>query len=299
MIAAFRGLSAFPITPCSDDGVVNEAALSAMIERISGAQVNSIGLLGSTGTYAYLDREQRRRAVAAAAKVKGTVPLIVGVGAMRTDSVVALASDAADQGADGLLLAPVSYTPLTDDEVFSLYHDVSTSTDLPICIYNNPSTTHFTFSTSLLERLAALKGIAAVKMPPPTQGDLAEDLGRLRRALPDDFVIGYSGDWVISDALLAGADAFYSALAGTLPHTFGTLAKAASAKDVEVVNGLNRKLAPIWDLCRRYGSLRLAYALNHRLGHTDAQLPRPLLPIDDKGMQKLDGWLTENQDLAR
>ncbi len=211
----FKGLSAFPLTPASAEGVVDTDAFQRLISRLVPHPVASIGLLGSTGTYAYLTRAERRRAVAAAVEVLvGKVPLIVGVGAMRTDEAVALAQDAAAEGADAVLMALVSYTPLTQDEAFEHYRAVTTAAGLPMCVYNNPGTTHFTFSEELVQRLAEVDGIAAVKMPLPADGDFAGESARLGR---DGFEIGYSADWGIADALLGGAGSFYSAVAGTLP----------------------------------------------------------------------------------
>ena len=40
----------------------------------------------------------------------------------------------------------MSYTPLTDAEVFQHFRAVARAGGLPLCIYNNPGTTHFTFS---------------------------------------------------------------------------------------------------------------------------------------------------------
>lgn len=51
-MAPFRGLSAFPITPADADGRVDTGALCRLLERLAAAKVDSIGLLGSTGTYA-------------------------------------------------------------------------------------------------------------------------------------------------------------------------------------------------------------------------------------------------------
>ena len=85
-MSAFTGLSAFPITPSDADGRVDADALRRLLAPLVAAGVDSIGLLGSTGTYAYLARAERRRAVAVAADaVGGRVPLLVGVGALRTD----------------------------------------------------------------------------------------------------------------------------------------------------------------------------------------------------------------------
>jgi 4-hydroxy-tetrahydrodipicolinate synthase len=294
----FKGLSAFAITPCNADGVLDTPLLQDLMVRLRAAGVASIGLLGSTGTYVYLDRDTRRRATESAAAVKGDTPMIVGVGALRTDQAVALAADAAASGADGLLLAPVSYTPLTEDEACAHYIAVAEATDLPLCIYNNPGTTHFTFSHSLLQRLATHPQIAAVKMPPPVQITPDADLAALRGILPADFMIGYSGDWFCGETLLAGADAFYTALGGTLPQTFVALARMAMAGDREGTAALDARLAPLMQLCRQHGSLRLAYALTERLGLGSAVLPRPLLPLNTDAMAALDSWLGENSDLA-
>ena len=88
----FRGLSAFPVTPADAQGRVEAGALARLVRRLAEAGADSIGLLGSTGTYAYLSRAERRRAIEAAREAAGKVPLIVGAGALRTDEAVALAS---------------------------------------------------------------------------------------------------------------------------------------------------------------------------------------------------------------
>ena len=77
----FTGLSAFSITPTDAAGHVDTGALARLLERIHLAGVDSIGLLGSTGGYAFLSRGERRRAVEAAMdSVGGKTPVIVGVG---------------------------------------------------------------------------------------------------------------------------------------------------------------------------------------------------------------------------
>ncbi len=71
----FRGLSAFPITPADERGRVDTEALASLLQRLEAAGVDSIGLLGSTGTHAYLTRAEWRRAIEAAAEcVGGRVP---------------------------------------------------------------------------------------------------------------------------------------------------------------------------------------------------------------------------------
>lgn len=274
----FQGLSAFPITPTDAQGRVDTQAHALLLERLCAAGVDSIGLLGSTGIYAYLTREERQRAVAAAVTcVARRVPVIAGVGALRTDQAQDLARDAEIAGADALLLAPVSYTPLTQAECFEHVRAVAAVTRLPICIYNNPGTTHFTFSRDLFERLAGIETIRAVKMPLPADGGYAGEIAELRRRTP--FSIGYSGDWGAAPALLAGADTWYSVVAGMLPRVALSLVRAAQKKDASAVARIDNQLQPLWETFKAYGSLRVMYVLQDELGLGAASLPRPLLPL--------------------
>ena len=56
----FTGLSAFPLTPLASDEV-DEAAFVRLVQRLAAAGVDSITALGSTGSYAYLGGDERRR----------------------------------------------------------------------------------------------------------------------------------------------------------------------------------------------------------------------------------------------
>ena len=120
-MSPFRDLSAFPITPADSRGRVDVTALRRLLGRLTRASVGSIGLLGSTGSSPYLSRAERRRAIDTAVDEVGeAAPIIVGIGALRTDEVLELARDAKAAGAAGGLLAPISYTPLTEDECSSI-----------------------------------------------------------------------------------------------------------------------------------------------------------------------------------
>jgi 4-hydroxy-tetrahydrodipicolinate synthase len=284
----FRGLSAFPITPSCQDGQVDAERLGCILSRLLDADVDSVGLLGSTGTYAYLSRSQRRRAIQVAVEcLGGSVPLMVGVGALRTDEAISLARDAEEAGANGLLLAPVSYTPLLDEEVFQHFRSVAGASGLPICIYNNPSTTHFSFCAALIVRLSEVPGIVALKNPAPLSAEVAGEIDGFRARLPERFSVGYSGDWNCAAALLAGADAWYSVVAGLLPRPAARLTRAAQAGEGKEVDRLDTLFRPMWDLFREWGSLRVMYAAAEELGISDLPPPRPILPLPASSRRQL------------
>jgi 4-hydroxy-tetrahydrodipicolinate synthase len=288
-----KGLSAFPITPADAGGRVDLAALRRLVAPLRDARVHSIGLLGSTGTYAYLSRAERRRALEAALDEVGTkVPILVGIGALRTDEAVRLAQDAKAVGATAGLLAAVSYTPLTEDEVFEHFATVARESDLPVCIYDNPGTTHFRFSAALIGRLSELPGIVAVKSPAPEPQAVAAHLSELRSVVPPQFSLGYSGDWHSVEALIAGGDAWYSVMGGLFPRTGMALVQAAEAGDAAAARRLNDRLEPLWALFREFSSLRVMYASADLLGLCGAEPPRPILPLADAARKRVAATLS-------
>ncbi|WP_264047461.1 dihydrodipicolinate synthase family protein [Methylobacterium flocculans] len=281
-------LSAFPITPADADGVVDTGALRALLNPLVEAGVGSIGLLGSTGTYPFLARDQRRRAVeAAVAAVGDRVPLLVGVGALRTDEAVRLAQDAKGAGAAAGLLAAMSYTPLTEDEVFAHCEAVARESGLPLHLYDNPGTTHFRFTPALVGRLARVPGIVAMKSPAAEPEAVAGQHEALRAAVPAGFALGYSGDWNAVAALLAGGETWYSVVAGLFPGPALAMTRAVEAGDAAEAQRLNARLEPLWDLFRTYSSLRVIYACADLLGLCRAAPPRPILPLAGEARQRV------------
>lgn len=277
-----EGLSAFPITPADAGGRVDVQALRSLLSPLVAAEVDSIGLLGSTGSYPYLTRGERRRAVEAAVDVAGgRVPVLVGVGALRTDEAVQLASDARAAGAAAGLLAAVSYTPLTDDEVFAHFAAVARESGLPLCIYDNPGTTHFTFTPALIGRISRLPGVVALKGLAPDPQGFAAHHGALRALVPDGFPVGYAGDWNAAEALLAGGDAWYSVAGGLFPQRCLAIVRAARSGDAAELRRLDAAMQPLWTLFRKYSSLRVVYAAVNQLGLSRAQPPRPIQPLPD------------------
>lgn len=278
-----RGLSAFPLTPIVDDAV-DEAAFARIVEQLDGSPVDSITALGSTGSYAYLDRDERRRVVELAVASAGDVPVLAGIGHVRTREVLRHAEDAQAAGASGLLLAPVTYQALTDDEVFQLFADVDAAVSLPVVVYDNPGTTHVDFSDELHARISRLPHVAAIKIPPVTGGVdvVGARVDSLRSVIAPEVQIGISGDAVAADALLAGCDGWYSVLAGTLPGPCRAILDAAVAGDATLAQRLSRRLDPLWRLFGAHGSYRVVAALAVELGLVEHPgLPRPVLPLDE------------------
>lgn len=284
----FAGLCAFPLTPMDERGV-DEAAFVRLVTRLARAGVDAIGALGSTGNYAYLDREQRARVARLAVEAAGGTPVMVGVGAMRTRQVLELAEDAQNAGAAALLLAPVSYQPLRNDEVFDLFADANRHVSVPLCVYDNPGTTHFAFSDELYRDLARLTHVQAIKTPAPQPAQAATRIARLRELIGTDAVVGISGDARAAASLLAGAPMWFSVIGGLLPAATLAITRAAQGGETARATEASDRLSGLWELFEAYGSLRVVATAAARLGLTQVvNLPRPLRPLDDGGRRRLE-----------
>ena len=284
----FTGLSAFPLTPLKDEAV-DEDAFIGLIERLVLAGVDSITALGSTGSYAYLNLDERARVAEVAVESALDIPVFIGVGALRTKDVLANVASAGAAGAQGLLLAPV------------LFRTVTESTDLPIVVYDNPGTTHFTFTTELYARLAALDGIASIKIPgkPASPAEWDERIGQIRAAIGNEVTIGISGDAHGAEGLIAGCDAWYTVIGGTLPDQTLEITRAADLGNAELARDLSAELQPLWDLFAQFGgSLRVTAAIAEHLDLVGPNsLPLPVRDLDAAAKSKV-AEVADHLDLA-
>lgn len=279
----FKGLSAFPLTPVNERDI-QEPAFNRLVETLAsagtGAGVDTLGVLGSTGSYAYLTRRERARVVELAVAHAGRIPVMAGIGALRTRDVLALAEDAQRAGASAVMLAPVSYQPLTEDDVFTLYETLDRALDVPLCVYDNPGTTRFHFSDALYQRIACLPSVGAIKIPPinPDPTASRERVAQLKRLLPETVSLGISGDPVAATALNSGCDGWHSVVGGLYPEPALAITRAAQAGQHEAAETLSRRLEPLWALYRQHGgSLRVIATAAELSGAVAApSLPLPL-----------------------
>ena len=292
----FTGLSAFPLTPLAHDAV-DEAAFVRLIDRLSEAKVDSITALGSTGSYAYLSIEERSHVARLAVEHAGETPVFIGIGALRTSHILKNAENAEQAGASGLLLAPMTYQPLTDDDVFELFRTVTVNSSLPVIVYDNPGTTHFTFTTELYGRIAELPGIASIKIPgvPADPGQAQARIQEIRATIPAHVTIGVSGDAKAAAGLGAGCDAWYSVIGGTLPAPAKQITRAALEGRISDAMAESERLAPLWQLFAEFGgSLRVVAAIAEHLGlASQSCLPLPIQGLTEDQRARVRGIVDE------
>lgn len=271
-------LAAYLPTPRTPEGGVAPGVLAALADRAVTAGVDGIAVLGSTGGFAYLDGGDRARVARAAVEaVAGRVPVVCGIGALTTADVLGHAAAARAAGVDAVLLPTTSYLPLTGAEAFALYRDVAAVAEVPVWVYHNPRTTGLELSVDDLAAITALPGVGGLKDRGLDADDVRARCAALRASVPGHVELGFSGDALGAQALLAGARTWHSGLAGVLPGPWVATAAAAVAGDEAEVDAWTARLAPLTDLGARWGAMRLAGAVARHVGLDLGPLPAPLL----------------------
>lgn len=166
-----RGVIGYLVTPFRVEGTPDLGRLTDLVNHLIEQGVHGIAPLGSTGESAYLSRKEWADVARTTVEATGQrVPVIVGASALTTADTVDMCRTAEDLGADAVMVLPISYWKLTDDEIFQHYHAISDAIDIPIMAYNNPATAGVDMSPELLWRM--VRDIENVTMVKESSGDI-------------------------------------------------------------------------------------------------------------------------------
>ena len=107
------------VTPLVDRDTLDVAGLERLVDRIVSAGVSGLFVLGTTGEAPSLSYRLRRELIGRTCElVDDRVPVLVGVTDTSFVESVNLAEEAADSGADAVVLSAPYYFPAGQDELF-------------------------------------------------------------------------------------------------------------------------------------------------------------------------------------
>ena len=109
----FHGVFPYLVSPVDASGRVRSDVLGKLVSDLVKAGVHGLTPLGSTGEFAYLNREQREAVVQATVEAAAKrVPVVAGVASTATADAVAQAKAYQRLGVDGILAILETYFPL-------------------------------------------------------------------------------------------------------------------------------------------------------------------------------------------
>jgi 4-hydroxy-tetrahydrodipicolinate synthase len=274
-------------TPTKDDGeAVDETRLRQLIDYQIEHNVDGICVLGSTGgNGSFSDEEMRSAAAIAAAHAAGRISVIAGTGARTTSACIALSKHAQEVGCDAVMILPVSYWPLTQDEVLEHYERVAGAIDMPICVYNNPWTSGVDMKPEFLARLTEVKNVSCIK---ESTGDLTR-VTAIRRLTRDKVTIVAGWESSSLQAFMAGATGWAPVCANFVPDLAMQFFQTAVQKRDAIDAGLKwDALFPICEFICAKSHIRVAHTGLDILGFPvgPPRLSLRMLSGEDRGKLK-------------
>jgi dihydrodipicolinate synthase/N-acetylneuraminate lyase len=292
MRVEWRGYIPAITTPFDADGELDLAGLGRLLEWLHGEGMHGLVVAGTTGEWTSLKPQERKTLISAVGRqMAGKLPLIAGCTAFTAIEVLDFAQAAAAAGFEGILVTPPPYIRPSEDEIYAFYTSVSDGSPLPICIYNWPPGTGIDMSIPLLERLAGIENVVAIKQ---STGDLRRFVHTYFRLSDRVRVFGHTMD-DCGLALLkgAGGDGTMGA-GGVLGRVQPDFYRNVWAGDFEAARACgqqDRVIMDDWyteDLVGRFGSgsAILKAALNVQ-GLPGGYVRRPLLDVCPSSLERI------------
>ncbi|MDG4651244.1 dihydrodipicolinate synthase family protein [Chryseobacterium arthrosphaerae] len=280
----FKGVIAYPITPFDENEKIDIPLFKHLVERLITSGNHGIAPLGSTGVMPYLsDDEKEAVTEATIQQVKGRVPTLVGVSNLTTEKTIHHARFAEKAGADAVMIIPMSYWKLTDDEIVAHYDAVARKISIPIMAYNNPATSGVDMSPALLKRLLEIPNVTMIK---ESSGDI-QRMHYLRRELGEEVAFFNGSNPLALGAFCAGARGWCTAAPNLIPELNIGLYNAIEEGNLEKAKSLFYQQFDLLKFIVNKGLPRAVKAGLNILGEEGGNLRSPLQPLHEKEAEEL------------
>ena len=247
------------ITPFGPDGKVNLTEAARLAQHLVDNQGHD-GLVinGTTGESPTTSDEEKRELLGTVIEAVGDrASVVAGVGTFDTHHTIELSRQAAEAGADGLLVVTPYYSRPPIDALEEHFLAVADASELPIMLYDIPHRAGIPIPETSLIRLADHPRIAAVK-------DAKGDICSSSVVIANSTLTYYAGDDAYLLPLLAVGGA---GVVGTSTHFSGlqvrALLDAFVAGSFEQARQLNAQLLPVFrGVFATQGTMMVKAALN-------------------------------------
>ena len=293
----FEGIYTPVITPFHNDGSIDEEGFAKVIEFLIDAGTHGIVVAGTTGEYYAQTTEERTHLMQLAHKViNARVPMMVGVGAIRTEDAIELAQTARQTGADALLVNSPPYVLPTESENAAHALAIDKAVGLPIMLYNYPGRTGVGMGEDYLQQVSASKNFCAIK-------ESSGDINRLH-LLANDFPniqLSCGADDQALEFFVWGARSWVCAGGNFAPEAHIALYEACVInQDFDTGRKIMAAMLPLMSLLEQGGKFGQCIKHATALRGLPAGPPRnPLAPLNESEQDALAQVIDKmNSDIA-
>jgi 4-hydroxy-tetrahydrodipicolinate synthase len=268
----FHGVFPYLVSPVDADGKIRTRVLAKLCDDLIADGVHGLTPLGSTGEFAYLNREQRTTVVRTTVEAaQRRVPVVAGVASTSTADAVAQAQAYQKLGADGILAILEAYFPLGDMQVESYFRAVADAVDIPVVMYTNPQFQRSDLSLDVIARLAEHPRIVAIKDASTNTGRLLSIVNRCG----DSIDVFSASAHIPAAVMLIGGVGWMAGPACVIPRQSVELYDLCKAQRWDDAMKLQRRL---WRLNEAFARYNLAACIKAGLAIQGYDVGDPIAP---------------------
>ncbi|MEW5843363.1 MAG: 4-hydroxy-tetrahydrodipicolinate synthase [Bacteroidota bacterium] len=272
-------------TPFVNDEVAYDK-LAQNFSRWNNTGLSGFVVMGSNGESVFLTREEKLKLVEAAKKnISGDKLLIAGTGSDSIKETISLSNDAADLGADYVLILTPSFykSEMKPAAHIKYFSSVADKTKVPVIIYNVPKFTGVDIEPETVAKLAEHKNIVGIKNSSENIRQTTEIIDQT----PKDFVTIVGTASVLYSGISAGAVGGILALANIAADECVQIQKFVEAGKHNQALELQKRMLPVNKaITAKYGVAGLKAAMD-MLGYFGGEPRSPLSALNDSSKQEL------------
>ena len=281
----FKGLGIALVTPFQNNGEVDFDALEQLIEYQLSRGVDFLCVLGSTSeTPCLTNAEKSDIKNFAVDKVKGRVPILLGMGGNCTRSLVEEIKDFDFKGVDGILSVCPFYNKPSQEGIFRHYEAIAKVSKLPIVIYNVPGRTGDNIAGETTLRIAhELDNVVAIK---EASGKINQ-IDQILKNKPERFDVISGDDAITYELLSIGAQGVISVVGNALPKPFGKMVHEAMKGHFDQALPIHHQLTEFYQLLSVDGNPSGIKSLLANMNLCQNVLRLPLVPARQETKEAL------------
>lgn len=231
------------VTPFDENQNINYEATEKLINHLISHGVKGLFILGSNGEFHVMDDEEKLSfAKFVVEKTAHRVPVYAGTGGCSTKHVIALSKKMKEIGVDAVSVITPYFIAPKDKELIMHYQLIAKEVDLPIILYNIPKSTGINLSKEVVEELAKVDNIVAIK---DSSGNMDNVKAYLEISKKYDFHVLIGSDSKMLEAFQLGAVGAVAGTSNLLTDIDVSIYNCFKNGDIDKANYYQQEIEPL------------------------------------------------------
>jgi len=280
-----KGVGVALITPFKQDESVDFEALGKLVDFQLQNGTDYLVVLGTTAETPTLTEEEKKQITDfIVTKVRGRIPVVLGVGGNCTRSIVEKLKKDKFDGIDAILSVVPYYNKPSQEGIYEHYKAIAEATDLPIVLYNVPGRTGVNMTADTTLRIAReFKNVIAIK---EASGNMTQ-MDDIIKNKPANFNVISGDDGIAFPLITLGAIGVISVIGNAFPKEFSRMVRLALEGDYSSARTIHHSFTELIDLLFVDGNPAGVKSILSVMGFIENKLRLPLVPTRITTFEKI------------